>query len=370
VFANHRPVHLVLAVLAGLVVVAAPSAPAHAKEKRRITMLVGEQSVISADGVDKYSAGRPGVVDIRLDSSGKQFVIVALSPGSTTILFLMKDGGEVEYAVQVSADEVRERDNIRLDFYFVQVSRTDGYQVGLAWPGSIAATGTLQWDHDFIGDTNAVTASVTSSVVPRLDLAQSQGWAKIQRRATVVTANGERGLYRSGNEINFRIANAQTTGIEKITFGSDITVQPNFDQRTGRLDLTIIAEVSEPGESGPDAIPNRTFAHLETFVNLEPGQSVLLAGLEAQAEQYGSSGLPLLSKIPVLGYLFGSHSASSNASENLVFIVPTIMTAVDYDSRERIDDAHRMLRSFEGDVDGSLYFEVGGRPRRLSGGKN
>jgi len=202
----------------------------------------------------------------------------------------------------------------------------------------------------------SATASVASQVLPRLDLAQNSGWAKVMREASVVVANGEKSTFESGGELNFRIEGAVSSSIEQIQFGSRIGVRPRYDRSTGRLDLKIEALVSELTDAASDGLPGRSYTSLDTLVNLELGQSIVLAGIHATSKGKNSEGLPFLSQIPVLGHLFGSHSIRETESENLVFIVPSVVQAVTSSKRRRVVEAQEAFRKYEGGVDGTLLF--------------
>jgi pilus assembly protein CpaC len=321
-------------------------------EENEIELVVGAQRVLSAEGVAKYSEGTPGIVDVRLPKDASQFVIVALSPGTTTLLLLMKDGREVRYTITVRSEEVKRRANIRLDFYFVQLTSRSGYRVGVGWPGTIGGSASASTIIDLkAAEITSATASVAAQVLPRIDFAQSSGWAKLLREATLVVANGEPGRFASGGEVNFRVESATSAGtLQSISFGSKIEVQPRYDRKSGRIDLRISAEVSELTEPSPDGLPGRTVANLETSVNLELGQSIVLAGLVADSQGMTSDGLPGLSQIPVLGYLFGTKTTRREQSENLIFIVPTVVDAIPVDARDRVRDAFETYRRFDGQL--------------------
>src|SRR5690606_11721650 len=105
-----------------------------------------EQKVLSATGVRSYSEGKRGIVDVRLTQKGDQFVLVGQTEGETTLLLIMLDGSERHIRIQVgdpkrssstSGQEVRQEDNIRLDFYFVQLDRSNQHQLGVGYPGSV-----------------------------------------------------------------------------------------------------------------------------------------------------------------------------------------------------------------------------------------
>jgi pilus assembly protein CpaC len=342
-------------------VVVQPSAPTQAALEV-LNLNVGEQKVLSAENVRSYSEGARGIVDIRLTKDGTQFVVVAVAPGASTLLMLMSDGSERHYKFTVTDPtkvenptdpteiNVRPRDNVRLDFYFVQVSKSYGLNLGLGWPSAFApklsATFNLQ-SKSF----DSATAVVSDQALPRLDMAQATGWAKVMREAAVVTANGEKASFAGGGEVNFLVQSAMTTGVQKIPFGSTIEVEPAYDAKTGRIELKIHADISELQSDNGTGVPGRMTSTLDTRVNLELGQSLILGGLTAKSERSSKSGIPILSQIPLLGVLFGSYHNVEDQSENIVVIVPSVVDAVSMQNRDRVKEALKTYIDYSGDLE-------------------
>lgn len=344
-----------------LLVLSSLSAPqsAHAQENRKekLELFVGDKWVIEAKGVEQFAVATEGVVDMDIPPKAKDFLVTALAPGTTTIVLFMSDGTQVKYSVVVHPMRVSERDNIRLDFYFVELNRSMGRSVGVGWPGAIAASTTFSAAKSFApAAATTASASIATEVLPRLDLAQNNGWARVLREASVIVANGEKSTFESGGEINFRIEGAVSSSIEKISFGSRITAAPKYDRTTGRLDLVLEALVSELTDASADGLPGRAFTSLNTVVNLQLGQSIVLAGIHAKSTGRGSAGLPLLSQIPVLGYFFGTKNYRESESENLIFIVPTVVQAVDLSKRDLVIEAQEAFRKYEGGANGQKLF--------------
>ncbi len=312
-------------------------AAADVKDRRELVLSPGEQRSLSGEGVDAISTGAPGIVEVRITDDQKQVLIVGMAPGNTTLLMLMKDGRKVEYQVTVS--RIRPRRNVRLDFYFVQMSRSYGTQLGILWPGGIGGTISGQASIDQSGVLSA-SASVVSQVIPRIDFASNRGYAKVIQQARVVMANGEEGSYSSGGEVNVRLATGFATNLQKIPYGTDISSRASYDDITGRIELRVNAEVSALTRNNPtDNLPGRSVLHVNTTVNLELGQSVALAGLFSDDHLREVQGLPLLSEIPVFGLFFGSRLNRKEQTENVVFIVPTLVTAVALEERDRVAEA-------------------------------
>jgi pilus assembly protein CpaC len=343
---------------------AAAAAGAPAGDSLRLE--IGTQQVLPADNVRSYSEGVQGVVDVRLTGDAKSFVIVALRPGQTTLLFIMMDGSERLYKITVfdpnapkpnekrvgpPHEQVLTRDNIRLDFYFVQFDKSYSHQLGVDWAtryggGSLSVFYNLQ-----SGRFDNATATIQDQALPALDLAQATGWAKLQRHATLITANGTKATFAGGGEINIPVQGSLSTGIHKIEFGSTIGVQPRYDSESGRLELEIHADVSDLADDRGTGTPGRLTSTLDTLVNLELGQSLMLAGLVANSQSRGHSGLPVLSQIPIIGALFGVHSEAEQETEDVVFIVPSVLDSVSMDARARIREALDDYEDYTGDIE-------------------
>ena len=328
-------------------------------QTNEIMLQVGQQMSLSAAGVKSYSAGVSGVVEVRLSKEGDQFVLVALKPGFTTLLVFMLDGREVLHRIQVigeseAADEsirVSPKDNIRLDLYFVQVSQEEGHQLGVAYPDSIGGKATLSADLNLLsGRLTDASLGVADQVLPRLDLAQRSGWARVSRQAAVVAENGKQAEFRSGGEVNVAIQGALTAEVRSIVYGSQVTVEPRFDRESGRIELHVGAEVADLTSDGGTGIPGRQVAKLDTVVNLDLGKSLVLAGLNSARESRGKRGLPGLSRIPILGALFGSRTRASEEVKNLLFIVPSVVQAVPLSERNLVEEMLRVYEGFRGDT--------------------
>jgi len=324
------------------------------------TLQVGEQRILSTENVKSYSEGVKGIVDLRLTKDASQFIVVGLARGKTTLLLMMMDGSERYYQIQVGEaaakspagepGSVEARDNIRLDFYFVQLQKSYGHQFGLGWPGVVAPTFSATYDLKTAQLTSA-TAVISDQALPRLDMAQSTGWAKVMRQAAVVTANGEKASFSGGGEVNIAIQSAMGTGIQKIQFGSEIQVEPQYDAKTGRVELRLHADISELDSDRGTGVPGRVTSGLDTVVNLELGQSLFLGGLSARSERTSKSGLPGLSQIPILGLLFGSVGHSEDESENVVVIVPSVVDAVSMQAKARLDEALKAFADYSGNLE-------------------
>ena len=58
---------------------------------------------------------------------------------------------------------------------------------------------------------------------------------------------------------------------------------------------------------------------------MQSGETVALGGLITDNRERGSSGLPILSRIPILGALFGTRTNITRRTELLVLLTPSVI---------------------------------------------
>lgn len=328
--------------------------------QEEIELRVGEQRVLSAEQVRSYSEGTRGIVDVRLTKDAKSFVLVGLNPGETSLLFLLLDGEQRHLQVRVLSSskepdpemiQVPQKENIRLDFYFIQLDRSSQHQVGVNHPTSWGG-GRLGMSFDFLSQrVQSATAVVDEQALLRLDLAQSTGWARLMRQASIITENGKRAHVSGGGEANISVQGSLSTGIHRIPYGSQLSLLPTFDNQSGRLAIELEADVSDLAEDRGSGVPGRITSQLKTTVNLKIGQGIWVAGLSAETETKSRTGVPGLSQIPVLGLLFSSQRFQRHQMENVVLILPSVVNSPSWMQREHIQQMIHRLREYEGEAE-------------------
>jgi general secretion pathway protein D len=102
----------------------------------------------------------------------------------------------------------------------------------------------------------------------------------------------------------------------------------------GLVYLEISQENSSPA-GAPDQTGNVAInkTEIETEIAVQSGETVLLGGLIKDQEQKGRDGIPGISKIPVLGRMFGSNTNTETRQEILILITPTVIEN-DQDARD------------------------------------
>jgi general secretion pathway protein D len=125
--------------------------------------------------------------------------------------------------------------------------------------------------------------------------------------------------------------NSITQTVEYKDAGIILTVTPRIGEE-GTVALDVKQEVNEVGANEPPPInsPRFTKREAETSVVLLNNQTLVMGGLIQNRRTRIRIGIPWLSRIPILGYLFGSVEDRLEKTELLLLITPrAVGTALD-----------------------------------------
>jgi general secretion pathway protein D len=136
---------------------------------------------------------------------------------------------------------------------------------------------------------------------------------------------------------------ATTGSVQFRDTGVLLTVKPRVNPG-GLVYLEVSQEVSKP--TGTDSTGNALVSKrtIDTEVAVQSGQTVLLGGLISDDGQEVVTGLPFISRIPILGSLFGTTSHKNQRTELIVLITPVVISNSD-EARQVTEDYQRRFES-------------------------
>jgi pilus assembly protein CpaC len=250
--------------------------------------------------------------------------------------------GQAESLVVLGGAAADRKINVRVDFFFVQYDRNRSHAFGIQYPVTLGGAGiaSLAANYSLTNGVGGAQAFIANQPLPGLDIAASKGWAKVLKQSSVVTSNGAQATFTSGGEQNYAVATGLTSAIQSIPFGTDLTVLPRFDPKTGDLEITLSAEVADltAPVAGGTALPARNRSTLSSVVSLELGQSLVLSGIRTQTEVQSQRAL------------FGSQSHLEQDVEGAIFVVPSVLDRLPGDASRLVDEALEQFANFDGDM--------------------
>ncbi len=167
--------------------------------------------------------------------------------------------------------------------------------------------------------------------------AQADDRLQVLSSPTVLTRDGMEAEISFGEEVPIQQSTLTDGGNE--TFSYDyrdakitLTVTPHIDdQRMVTLDLEQTLRSINP-DTIDDEAPKFYTRELRSNLQVEDGQTLVLGGLIQRHDQKVRVGIPFLSKIPYLGWMFGRTKTVKVGSEILMILTPRVV-----DTREETD---------------------------------
>lgn len=135
--------------------------------------------------------------------------------------------------------------------------------------------------------------------------------------------------------------------VQYLDTGTILKVRPRVT-KDGMVFLDIVQEVSSAGAPPTPQSRNVTIntRRLKTEAAVLSGDTVMLAGLIQDGTTRGASGLPGLSRIPVIGGLFGTQRSDTTRSEVIILLTPKIVRDP-MEARNLTDEYSRRFRAME-----------------------
>ncbi|MGB5855231.1 MAG: pilus (MSHA type) biogenesis protein MshL [Oceanisphaera sp.] len=254
-----------------------------------------------------------------------------------------------------------------LEARIVEVELSDGYEQGIDWQqlqsGSGAkitppsrVTGNV---NPFPGFSSSVTDLLGGGAVfnftdgkftTAISLLETQGEVNTLSNPRVTTSNNQKAVIKVGTDeyfvTNFTLETTtnssggtqQSPDIELKPFFSgislDVTPQISDDNRVLLHIHPTVSEVTDGekrinfGVNGGEVIlplARSTVRESDTIVEARSGEMIIIGGLMQEKQREINSGVPVLSRIPILGNLFKNRNLTTIKSELVIMLRPVVV---------------------------------------------
>ena len=160
----------------------------------------------------------------------------------------------------------------------------------------------------------------------------------IRSRPRLLVKSGETASIDVGNEIpvitqysdDERQVDGSTNVLQDVTYrktGVQLEIKP-LVQANGLVDLDISQRLSEARPTAATSLagsPTILNRQISTSLTLKDGGSLLMGGLISGNQSAGTSGVPFLAQVPLLGRLFRADSMQEDRTELLVMVTPYVV---------------------------------------------
>jgi type IV pilus assembly protein PilQ len=165
---------------------------------------------------------------------------------------------------------------------------------------------------------------------------EANGNLKVRSTPILSTLNGHESSLTIGNteyylEVNNNVIGTQNPITQQqqifkpVSADLSLNIKPHVssDEQV-TLEITV-SQSDFTARISDTAPPGQVSREFKSLIRIKNGEMILLGGLEEKSVNESGRGLPILSRIPVLKWIFGSRTKSKSKSKLHVFIKPVVI---------------------------------------------
>ena len=271
---------------------------------------------------------------------------------------------------------------VLIEAKIVEVSLTETFKAGINWT---SLTNNISAAGGTVAAAGGITASgiglFGGSLTASAAALETFGSTRTIASPRINAINNQKASLNFGDTlVYFKIdanQNVTTTGAsaantstitstkQELDVGTKLEITPSINIKTGEILMKIVPTLSIEGDvvvdpasphytdsNGNDVtisnnVPQVNTRTMETMAKIKSGSVIVIGGLMKDTTKNTDTGVPFLSAIPVLGWLFKSIDKSTEIVETVIFIKATIIKTgapvdkVDRDLQQKLDSNRR-----------------------------
>lgn len=225
---------------------------------------------------------------------------------------------------------------VLIDVLILDVNISDSRNLGVEWSfikdRPSGDTGLLKANINAEGLT--FTAGLTDDWITAVKALASEGRADVLSAPSVLASDNKPATINVVTQIPVSTSSydtvngVTTTAIQYRDTGIILTVTPHIND-DGMVSMEISQEVSSVAEgAGSDSAPAFFNRNVTTSLSVRDQQTLVIGGLISQTKSDNSSGVPGLSSLPVIGFLFGNQKDDVTKNELIIMITPRVINTL------------------------------------------
>ncbi|WP_372808653.1 secretin N-terminal domain-containing protein [Pontiella sp.] len=293
--------------------------------------------------------------------------VIVLSDEDTNTL-IVNAPANMHKQIKATIEELdRSRRQVLIETVLVEVTLDESLDLGIEWAvigdGDPSHSGSML---SSIGLDSLTTGGDSMTAAPDgltylmnandksmalIHAAEEDDRLQVLSSPTVLTRDGMEAEISFGEEVPIQQSTVTDGGNENFSYDYrdakiTLTVTPKIDDnRMVTLDLEQTLRSINP-DTIDDEAPKFYTRELRSNLQVADGQTIILGGLIQRNDQKVHSGIPLLCKIPYIGWIFGRTKTAKVGSEILMILTPHVV--------ETRDETDSLSREFQQKILGAM----------------
>ncbi len=171
---------------------------------------------------------------------------------------------------------------------------------------------------------------------------------------TITTMNGVKAQINIGEKLRYRLntksedssSNDNTTTEEMVEIPTGIMLEVTpVIYEDGKIKMEIMQNIEDIIGYTQDNLPKTATRSANTNVIVENGNTIIIGGLIKEDEIIGTTSVPILGDIPLIGELFKSKNKTKRKKNLMIFITPKILKTRDFWKNISLEELSNDMKS-------------------------
>jgi pilus assembly protein CpaC len=319
-----------------------------------LALPTGQSLLMRYPNPKRVAAGDGAIIDVKVFDDTQEILVLGKKEGTTDLRIWGRDGSQIAYLIKVLGipeqvivpQQLEAKPTILIKAKLIEVKRSALRDIGIDWADVAAGPifGTLD---EFVTNehfrlfpegvagfdrlplnlgTNNHYFAMTTIVDSMINLLVNNGDARLLAEPTLTCISGGQADFLVGGEVPIPVQN-QDGALNVIfkQFGIILKVEPQAND-AGLIRTKVGVEVSSVDKAIQVlGIPGFATRKTNTEMNVQSGETMVVAGLFSAEDAKTVVKVPGLGQIPILGELFKSRQFRRGESELVVLVTPLII---------------------------------------------
>jgi len=307
--------------------------------------------------------------------AGNPEASIALNKQTGVIVARAKPMQLLEIERFIDVTQAQSQRQVILEAKFIEITLDDSHQDGVNWSSIAKESGKA-----FLTSVAPLPSAVSQvkdvfitqaqfgDFTAYIQLMATQGKTKILSSPRVSTLNNQKAIIKVGKDEYFitDISSDNNSSASTTTTTQDVTWTPFFSgialdvtpQINARDEVTLhvhpsitLVEAQEKSftvNGAPNSVPLalNTMRESDSIVQAKNGQIIVIGGLMQTIREEGKNGIPWLSELPYLGWLFRTNTGTGKKTELVILLKPTVIKD-EHSWDQGLTDSKRRLKEYE-----------------------
>ncbi|CAG9185949.1 EscC/YscC/HrcC family type III secretion system outer membrane ring protein [Cupriavidus pampae] len=234
--------------------------------------------------------------------------------------------------MDIYAELIRQLDQkpqqIEVSVAIIDVDSGDLHELGVDYSGQVSFGGAKVGFNRSATEDNGGTFSAllnnSAEFFVKVTALERNSKAKILSRPSIVTLNNVQAVLDRSTTFYTKLEGERVADLASVSTGSLLRVTPRIVDGESHKEVLLTLDIQDGRQEGVtnniERLPQVKNSGIATQAILKPGQSLLLGGFVEEKHREGTTKIPLLGDLPLIGSLFRSH-AKESASMVRLFVI-------------------------------------------------